>query len=61
MDYGFSRRNEFHEEWSKSKNVLFIDFGHSKTNIFVTAFNKNHMRVLANKFNRQLGCKFLDQ
>lgn len=40
---------------------MFIDFGHSKVNAFVTAFNKQHMRVLAGKSHRQLGCKFMDQ
>ena len=61
MEYGFSRRNQFNQEWTKSKNVLFIDVGHSKTNVFVMAFNKNHMRVLANKYCRQLGCKSFDR
>jgi molecular chaperone DnaK (HSP70) len=61
MDYGFSKKNEFSENLENNKNVLFIDFGHSKMNTFVTAFNKQHMRILANKFNRQLGCKFMDE
>ena len=61
MDYRYSKRNQFSDDWQKSKNVLFIDFGHSKTNLFVTGFNKQHMKICANKFNRQLGCKFLDK
>lgn len=41
--------------------MLFIDFGHSKANAFVTAFNKQHFRVIDHKFERQLGCKFMDE
>ena len=61
MDYGYSKRNDFSEDLEKAHKVLFIDFGHSKTSLFVTAFNKQHLRVLGGKFDRQLGCKFLDQ
>jgi len=60
MDFGFGKRHEFEKEDSNAKNVLFIDFGHSKCNLFVTAFNNDHMKIIANKFNRQLGCKNID-
>ena len=61
MDYGYSKKNEFSEDLEKAKKVLFVDFGHSKTNLFVTAFNKQHLRVIGHKFDRQLGCKFMDE
>ena len=40
--------------------MLFVDFGHSKTSLFVTAFNKQHFRLLASGFHRALGCKNID-
>lgn len=60
MDYGYNRISQFSPELSNPKNVLFIDLGHSKTNIFLTSFNKQHFRILTTDFDRQLGCKFMD-
>lgn len=60
MEYGYNRRAEFDEELQNAKNVLFIDLGHSKCNIYLTAFNKQYFRVLTSAFDRQLGCKYMD-
>lgn len=41
-EYGFNRKNEFAE----GKNVLFIDFGHSKIGASLIKFTKTGMKTL---------------
>lgn len=44
LDYGLFRKADLDAE--KPRNVLFIDFGHSKLGVFTCSFTKTEMNVL---------------
>lgn len=58
LDYGLFRKAELDAE--KPRNVLFVDFGHSKLGIFVCSFTKSEMNVLEQEYCRNLGCRDID-
>ena len=44
LDYGIFRKNDL--DASVPRNVMFIDFGHSKLSVFVCSFTKAEMNML---------------
>lgn len=56
LDYGGFKKNEMGD----GKNVLFIDFGHSKLSASLVRFTETNMEILAEKHNRNLGCRDID-
>jgi molecular chaperone DnaK (HSP70) len=42
------------------KNVVFIDFGHSKFSASLLKFTENELEVVLEKSNRNLGCRDID-
>lgn len=58
LDYGVSRRNEFQEK--EARNILFIDFGHSKLSLTTVAFTNSKIGVLSQYHERNLGCRDID-
>jgi len=44
LDYGMFRKNDL--DATTARNVLFIDFGHSKLSVFASAFTNSEMTVL---------------
>lgn len=58
LDYGLFRKSDLDAE--KARNVLFIDFGHSKLGVFACSFTKSEMNVLEQEFSRNLGCRDID-
>lgn len=44
LDYGMFRKNDL--DATNARNVLFLDFGHSKFNVFACSFTKTEMNVL---------------
>ena len=43
-----------------ARNVLFIDFGHSKFNVFACSFTKEEMNMLYQEYQRNIGCRDVD-
>ncbi len=43
-----------------TKNIAFIDFGHSKLSASLLKFSTGNMEVLVEKFNKNLGCRNID-
>jgi heat shock protein 4 len=58
LDYGIFRKNDLDPK--VPKNVLFIDFGHSKLSTFAYSFTKEKMTELAQHHERNLGCRDID-
>ena len=60
--YGFYRRKELSEELkdNESRNVCFIDFGHSKTTVIHSSFTKDEFNVKKVLTNRYLGSRNID-
>ena len=58
MDYGISRKSELDEQ--QPRNVLFIDFGHSKLSAYVCAFKKDSAQFIEQVHSRNLGCRDID-
>lgn len=56
LDYGSFKKTELAE----GRNVLFIDFGHAKLSLSLIKFDDVNMEVLLEKFNRNLGCRDID-
>jgi heat shock protein 4 len=44
LDYGMFRKNEL--DATNARNVLFVDFGHSKLSVFLSSFTNAEMNVL---------------
>lgn len=44
LDYGIFRKKDL---TSDEKRVVFVDFGHSKTGIFVSSFTKEKASIIA--------------
>lgn len=45
LGYGIFRKKELDEK--VKKNVVFVDFGHSKTSAWCAAFTKEKFKILA--------------
>lgn len=58
LDYGIFRRNDL--DAKNPRNVLFVDFGHSKFSVFVAGFTKEKVTILSQKHNRFIGCRDID-
>lgn len=58
LDYGMFRKNDLHA--TNARNILFIDFGHSKLSAFVCSFTKEKMTTLLQCHDRNLGCRDID-
>lgn len=58
LDYGIFRKADL--DAKNARNVLFIDFGHSKTSLFCCSFTKEEMNVLYQNYERNVGCRDLD-
>ena len=43
--YGALRKKEFEEE-QKSRTVVFVDFGHSKSSVFLAKFKEETCEIL---------------
>lgn len=57
LSYGIFRKKELTAE---ARNVLFIDFGHSKTSAFVGSFTAEKCQLLSQVHEKNLGCRDLD-
>lgn len=57
MDYGSFKKADFAE----GKNIIFVDFGHSKLTASLIRFTDTTMEVLYEKYNRNLGCRDIDK
>lgn len=42
------------------RNVLFIDYGHSKLSLFACSFTNSEMSVLEQEHYRNIGCRDID-
>lgn len=58
LDYSINHRSEFLEK--EPKNILFVDFGHSKLSLTVVAFTSTRTAVVAQHHERNLGCRDID-
>lgn len=58
LDYGIFRKNDL--DATNARNVLFLDFGHSKFSIFCSSFTKEEMNTLYQDYGRNVGCRDLD-
>lgn len=58
LDYGLFRKNDLDAE--TPRNVLFIDYGHSKLGAFACSFTKSEMNVLEQEYARNAGCRDID-
>ena len=56
LDYGAFKKNEMNE----GKNVLFVDFGHSKFSASLIKFTNSDMEILNERSIRNLGCRNID-
>jgi molecular chaperone DnaK (HSP70) len=58
LDYGMFRKNDL--DATTPRNVLFLDFGHSKFSLFACAFTNAEMSVLEQEHCRHIGCRDID-
>ena len=58
LDYGMFRKNDL--DATNPRNVLFIDFGHSKLSTFACGFTNSEMSVLEQEYCRHIGCRDID-
>lgn len=58
LDYGMFRKNDL--DATTPRNVLFIDFGHSKLSVFACGFTNSEMNVLEQDYCRHIGCRDID-
>ena len=54
LSYGIFRRNDL---TTTAKNVIFVDFGHSKLSVYCAAFTKEKCIILAEEHARHVGCR----
>ena len=58
MNYGIFRKSDLSD--SKPRLVAFVDFGYSKTSVFLAEIKKNSAKILHEKNNKNLGIRNLD-
>lgn len=58
LDYGMFRKADL--DATNARNVLFLDFGHSKFSTFTCGFTNTEMNVLDQEYNRHVGCRDID-
>lgn len=58
LDYGMFRKNDL--DATNPRNVLFLDFGHSKFSLFACGFTNAEMNVLEQEHCRHIGCRDID-
>jgi molecular chaperone DnaK (HSP70) len=58
LDYGMFRKADL--DATNARNVLFIDFGHSKLSLFLCSFTSSEMNVLEQDYSRHIGCRDID-
>lgn len=46
LSYGLFRKVDLPEKEKEARNVVFVDFGHSKLSAFVSSFTKEKCKVL---------------
>lgn len=59
LDYGIFRKADLDPK--NPRNVLFLDFGHTQFGAFCCSFTKEEMNTLTQHYDRNLGCRDLDQ
>ena len=59
LDYGMFRKADLGDA-TNQRNVLFLDFGHSKFSLFACSFTKEEMNVLEQEYCRHIGCRDID-
>ena len=59
MNYGIFRKADLSD--TKSRLVAFVDFGYSKTSVFVAEIKKNSAKIVLEKNNRNLGIRNMDK
>ena len=57
LDFGMFKKEEMKDH---AKNVVFVDFGHSKMTVSLLKFSGSTVEVLAEKYDRNLGCRDID-
>ncbi|KRX04010.1 hypothetical protein PPERSA_12457 [Pseudocohnilembus persalinus] len=60
LSYGLFRKSDLPEKESEARNVIFVDFGHSKLSTFVSGFTKEKCRVILQEHDRHLGSRDFD-
>lgn len=58
LDYGMFRKNDL--DPTNARNVLFVDFGHSKLSLFACSFTNSEMNILEQEYCRHVGCRDID-
>lgn len=58
LGYGIFRRAEL--DPTNQRNVIFVDFGHSKLSTYVAGFTKEKLKVLSTVHERNLGARDFD-
>jgi len=58
LGYGIFRKAEL--DAVNAKNVIFVDFGHSKTSAYCASFTKEKFKILAQSDERHLGARDID-
>lgn len=58
LGYGIFRKAEL--DATVAKNVIFVDFGHSKTSAYCASFTKEKFKILAQSDERNLGARDID-
>jgi len=54
LSYGIFRKSEL---TSTPKNIIFVDFGHSKLSAYCASFTKEKCQILAESHARNVGCR----
>ena len=54
LSYGMFRKSEL---TSTPKNIIFVDFGHSKLSAYCASFTKEKCQILAESHARNVGCR----
>lgn len=58
LTYGFFKKAELPKD--SDKNVAFVDLGHCKTTVTITAFRQGEMKILASHSERNIGARAMD-
>lgn len=59
MTYGFFRKPDLPEK-GEPRNVVFVDFGHSKLTVTIASFLAGKMRIICHHSDRNLGGRNID-